>query len=130
MSGPSWPSSRHPPRPRCWAATPSTPSTPRSAAPSVTAALPATARPPRPAGTGDRSPRTPTGRVDHLKEHAVLVLTRTFRAPVQDVWDAVTEPERLARWIGTFTGDPATGQVMFQMTAEDGAPPEKMEIRE
>jgi len=47
-----------------------------------------------------------------------LVWTRTFRAPIQDVWAAVTEPARLERWIGTWTGDPASGAVQFRMTAE------------
>ena len=36
-----------------------------------------------------------------------VVFERTFRAPIDDVWAAVTEPERLERWIGTWTGDPA-----------------------
>ncbi|MEX5637249.1 SRPBCC family protein [Parafrankia sp. FMc2] len=72
----------------------------------------------------------PTGRLEQRGEGHVLLLTRTFRAPVEDVWAAVTEPDRLARWIGTFTGDPAAGRVMFQMTAEEGAAPEEMEIRE
>ncbi|WP_278259564.1 SRPBCC family protein [Nocardioides convexus] len=45
-------------------------------------------------------------------------MTRTFRAPVADVWAAVTESDRLARWIGTWTGDPASGEVLFQMTYE------------
>jgi uncharacterized protein YndB with AHSA1/START domain len=47
-----------------------------------------------------------------------IVLTRTFRAPIQDVWAAVTEPQRLERWIGTWTGDPESGEVTFRMTAE------------
>ena len=47
---------------------------------------------------------TPTGQVDHDGDRRTLRLTRTFRAPIEDVWAAVTEPERLARWIGTFTG--------------------------
>lgn len=74
---------------------------------------------------------TPTGRVDHDGARRTLRLTRTFSAPIEDVWAAVTEPERLERWIGTFTGDPATGRVAFRMTAEGAdAPPEDMEIRE
>jgi uncharacterized protein YndB with AHSA1/START domain len=74
---------------------------------------------------------TPTGRVDHDGDRHTLVLTRTFRAPIDDVWASVTEPERLERWIGTFSGDPDAGHVMFRMTAEgEEAPPEKMEIRE
>jgi len=73
---------------------------------------------------------TPTGRVHHDDGRATLVLTRTFRAPVEDVWAAVTEPERLARWIGTWTGDPATGHVLFRMTAEEEMPEEAFEVRE
>ena len=47
-----------------------------------------------------------------------VVFTRTFRRPVAEVWSAVTEPEALGRWIGTWQGDPTTGQVEFAMTAE------------
>lgn len=62
-------------------------------------------------------------------EH-VLVLTRTFPAPLEDVWASVTEPERLARWIGSWTGDPASGHVEFRMLFEgEDAAPETMEIR-
>ena len=60
----------------------------------------------------------------------VLVQTRTFRAPIEDVWAAVTEPERLARWIGSWEGDPESGSVQFRMLfeGEDHAG-EAMEIR-
>lgn len=65
----------------------------------------------------------------HDGEH-VLVLTRTFAAPLEDVWASVTEPERLARWIGSWTGDPASGSVEFRMLFEGEDPaPEVMEIR-
>lgn len=74
--------------------------------------------------------REPTGRIRRDGDRRVLTITREFRAPIEDVWAAVTEPERLARWIGTFTGDPASGKVAFTMTAEEGATPEDMEIRE
>ena len=74
---------------------------------------------------------TPTGRIDRDGDRRTLVLTRQFRAPIGSVWAAVTEPERLARWIGTVTGDPATGRVAFRMTAEGpDAPEEDVEIRE
>ncbi|WP_127472719.1 SRPBCC family protein [Microbacterium sulfonylureivorans] len=33
-----------------------------------------------------------------------ITLIRTFRAPVAEVWDAITAPERIARWYGTITG--------------------------
>ena len=41
---------------------------------------------------------------------AFVVIERTFRAPVADVWAAVTEPDRLERWIGTWAGDPASAR--------------------
>ncbi|WP_205473566.1 SRPBCC family protein [Nocardioides sp. SYSU D00038] len=74
--------------------------------------------------------RQPTGRVEHHDGRYDLFIDRTFAAPIEDVWAAVTEPERLARWIGTWTGDPASGHVSFTMTAEEGMPTEEMEIRE
>ncbi|HET6563176.1 MAG TPA: SRPBCC family protein [Marmoricola sp.] len=72
----------------------------------------------------------PTGRLEQREGTSHVVLERTFRAPIEDVWAAVTEPGRLERWIGTYAGDPATGEVAFRMTAEgDQAPEERMEIR-
>ena len=58
------------------------------------------------------------GRRERRDGHHLVVLERTFRAPAEDVWAAVTEPERLQRWIGTWDGDPTTGSVEFRMTAE------------
>jgi uncharacterized protein YndB with AHSA1/START domain len=58
-----------------------------------------------------------------------IALSRTFRAPVADVWASVTEPGRLSRWWGTWTGDPTTGQVIATMTAEPDAEPQPVEIR-
>src|SRR6478735_12637260 len=73
----------------------------------------------------------PTGRLDRIDGRLTLVLTRTFGAPIDDVWAAITEPERLARWIGTWSGDPESGSVLFAMTAEGQEPPgDAMEIRE
>lgn len=60
---------------------------------------------------------TMTGRRDE-READWIVLPRTFRMPRDEVWKAVTEPERLERWIGTWSGDPAEGRVSFRMTAE------------
>jgi uncharacterized protein YndB with AHSA1/START domain len=72
----------------------------------------------------------PTGQISREEDRLVLTITREFRAPIEDVWASVTEPERLARWIGTFTGDPASGRVGFVMTAEGATEPADMEIRE
>jgi uncharacterized protein YndB with AHSA1/START domain len=72
----------------------------------------------------------PTGTVvEHDGQH-VLVQTRTFRAPIEDVWAAVTESDRLARWIGSWEGDPESGSVHFRMLFEgEEHAGETMEIR-
>jgi uncharacterized protein YndB with AHSA1/START domain len=73
----------------------------------------------------------PTGRLELVGDRLTLFVTRTFDAPIEDVWAAITEPDRLARWIGTWSGDPESGSVLFAMTAEGQAPPgDAMEIRE
>jgi len=71
----------------------------------------------------------PTGRIEQRSGQHVLVLTRQFKAPIEDVWAAVTEPDRLARWIGTWDGDPTTGSVQFRMLFEGDHPGETMAIR-
>jgi uncharacterized protein YndB with AHSA1/START domain len=62
------------------------------------------------------------------KEH--VVFTRTFTAPVADVWAACTEPGRMQRWIGTWSGDPTSGEVAFRMTAEGDDVPEEVYLVE
>lgn len=79
----------------------------------------------------DRPTPAPTGRLERAGGDDILVWTRTFRAPIADVWAAVTESERLARWIGTWHGDPTDGFVTFTMNAEgEDMPPERYDIRE
>jgi uncharacterized protein YndB with AHSA1/START domain len=52
-----------------------------------------------------------------------LVLSRTFRAPIEDVWASVTESDRTARWFGPWEGDAAPGRtIKMQMAYEDQAP--------
>ena len=73
----------------------------------------------------------PVGRREERGGSAAVVIERTFRAPVEDVWAAVTEPERLVRWIGTWSGDPASGAVEFRMTAEgEDVAPETVTVHE
>jgi uncharacterized protein YndB with AHSA1/START domain len=73
----------------------------------------------------------PTGRRETRDGHDVVVLRREFAAALEDVWAAVTEPDRLERWIGTWEGDPADGWVGFRMTAESpDASAERMWIDE
>lgn len=73
---------------------------------------------------------SPTGHLVRLADRLTLHVDRTFQAPIEDVWAAITEPERLARWLGTWRGDPTEGRVMFRMTFEEGDAEQEMEIRE
>jgi uncharacterized protein YndB with AHSA1/START domain len=51
-----------------------------------------------------------------------LVWRREYPDPVDDVWAAITDSERLGRWIGTWTGEPRVGgTVAFTMTGEADA---------
>ncbi len=74
---------------------------------------------------------TPTGRLEPRTDGGPggdVVFERSFRAPAAEIWAAVTRPDRLERWIGTWQGQPRTGRVTFTMTAEDGAEPEEVRI--
>ncbi|MDR7384626.1 SRPBCC family protein [Promicromonospora iranensis] len=72
---------------------------------------------------------TATGRKERRPDGTYIALTRTFRAPIEDVWAAITEPDRLARWIGRWSGDPATGKIDVEMLYEgDDVEPEEYAI--
>ena len=63
----------------------------------------------------------PTGRVIRTPEGRDLVLVRTFRAPIADVWASLTESERTARWFGPWEGEPRPGsRIRYQMLFEEG----------
>ena len=50
-----------------------------------------------------------------------LIVTRTFKAPIADVWESVTKSERTERWYGKWQGEPGTGKtIQIMMTAEGG----------
>jgi len=52
-----------------------------------------------------------------------LILTRRFRAPIEDVWTSVTDPDSTARWFGRWEGAPGAGnQIRVQMMFEKGEP--------
>lgn len=58
-----------------------------------------------------------------------LVVTRTFRAPVDDVWASLTDPERTARWYGPWRGEAGPGRAIeIQMVHEEGRPWTEMTI--
>jgi hypothetical protein len=52
----------------------------------------------------------PTGRVVLTSAGADLILTRTFRAAIEDVWKSITDPDCTARWFGRWEGDAAPGR--------------------
>jgi uncharacterized protein YndB with AHSA1/START domain len=65
----------------------------------------------------------PTGRLVRAADGNELVVTRTFRASIEDVWASVTQPDRTARWFGTWTGDAAPGRMIkVQMGFEEQSP--------
>jgi uncharacterized protein YndB with AHSA1/START domain len=50
-----------------------------------------------------------------------LEFRRSWPDPIEDVWAALTEPDRLARWIGIYEGDRGSGGTgTFTMTQEEG----------
>jgi uncharacterized protein YndB with AHSA1/START domain len=52
-----------------------------------------------------------------------LEFRRSWPDPVDDVWAALTEPDRLARWIGVYEGARGPGGTgNFAMTHEEGEP--------
>src|SRR5262249_60711520 len=74
--------------------------------------------------TGERGMTNPTpGRLVPTAGGNELILSRTFRAPIEDVWASVTESDRTARWFGAWKGDAAPGRMIkVQMGFEDQAP--------
>lgn len=48
-----------------------------------------------------------------------VVLRRAYPAPADDVWDALTDPERLARWFLPVTGDLRVGG-LYQIEGNAG----------
>jgi uncharacterized protein YndB with AHSA1/START domain len=65
----------------------------------------------------------PTGRLLRTEGGRDLVLTRTLRAPLEDVWASLTEPGRTARWFGPWKGEAGAGRtVEIQMAFEEGTP--------
>ena len=71
---------------------------------------------------------SPLGQVLRDEEGMRLEFVRTYADPIEDVWSALTEPDRVARWFGVWTGDPSTGTVDFVMTEEATAEPQRVTI--
>lgn len=61
----------------------------------------------------------PTGRIVPTAAGRDLVLTRTFQAPIEDVWASLTESDRTTRWFCSWTGDAGPGKtIRFRLTFE------------
>lgn len=54
---------------------------------------------------------TPTGAVIRDDDGIRLEFVRTYPDPIKRVWAALTDPDELAVWYGTWRGDPASGTV-------------------
>jgi uncharacterized protein YndB with AHSA1/START domain len=69
------------------------------------------------------------GRLVRTPEGRDLVIVRTFRAPIEDVWASITESERTARWWGPWTGEPGSGRtIRYTMAFEAEGPASEMLI--
>ncbi|UDY36038.1 SRPBCC family protein [Dermatobacter hominis] len=64
---------------------------------------------------------TPLGTVVRDDEGLRLEFVRTFPDPIERVWAAVTDPDELGTWFGTWRGDPSTGTVELCSIEGDGS---------
>lgn len=72
----------------------------------------------------------PDGRVLRDAHGVRLEHVRAYDVEVEQLWAALTEPDQVARWLGRWSGDPATGTVELVMTEDDGATPQPVAVRE
>lgn len=54
---------------------------------------------------------TPLGSVIRDDEGMRLEFVRVYPDPIDRVWRAITDPDELAAWFGTWRGDPSTGTI-------------------
>ena len=64
----------------------------------------------------------------YLAPSGAVVFPRRLPMSRDQAWAAVTDPARTARWIGSWSGDPASGTVDMTMSAEEGSPAETVEV--
>jgi len=66
-------------------------------------------------------------------EGRAVRLRRTYQAPIEDVWDAVTNPERISRWFLPISGDVRLGGT-YQLEGNAGGtvlvcdPPQRFRV--
>ncbi len=78
----------------------------------------------------DMTVTTPLGQVLRDEEGMRLEFVRIYDETVDEVWLTLTEPDRLARWFGTWTGDPATGTVELLMCEDEDSTPQTVTVLE
>lgn len=61
---------------------------------------------------------TPTG----VRTARGIAIPRRFDCPPEQTWAWITDPDLTATWFGRRSGDPASGEVQVQLSAEEGAP--------
>ncbi|MFS4489804.1 SRPBCC domain-containing protein [Dietzia kunjamensis] len=64
----------------------------------------------------------------YLAPSGAVVFPRWLPMSRDQAWAAVTDPARTARWIGSWSGDPASGTVEMTMSAEEGSPAESVGV--
>ena len=64
------------------------------------------------------TPTSPLGSIARDGAFTWLMFERRYDAPIEEVWSALTDSDRTTRWIGSWSGDPATGTIAFVMSAE------------
>ncbi|ADB31287.1 Activator of Hsp90 ATPase 1 family protein [Kribbella flavida DSM 17836] len=57
--------------------------------------------------------------VTRTGETASVLMRRSYQAEIEDVWDALTDPERMARWFSPVTGELKVGGT-FQIQGNAG----------
>ncbi|HEV7811121.1 MAG TPA: SRPBCC domain-containing protein [Candidatus Limnocylindrales bacterium] len=63
---------------------------------------------------------TPLGAVIRDAEGTRLEYVRSFPDPIERIWAAITNPDELATWFGTWRGDPSSGWVEVSSMEGDG----------
>jgi uncharacterized protein YndB with AHSA1/START domain len=77
------------------------------------------------------APNERLGEVTELPEGVRLQFRRSWPDPVEDVWAALTDPDRTLRWIGSYEGERRVGGTgTFTMTHEEEVSGESMRIVE
>jgi uncharacterized protein YndB with AHSA1/START domain len=72
---------------------------------------------------------TPSGSLITTADGRDLQLARTLDVPVEELWAWLTEPEKTARWIGSWSGEPGEGRtVRFTLNFEEGNPESDVRI--